>query len=156
MRLDPACGAVSSLLDKSTGREMLDGTKAPFPTFSGKPNPHLSLRPQTPAGYDSRTSRAKIDWLEIGPVRATVRAYHDAQPQWRHLRFETRVTLTAGCPYVEVTSRILAKVPPQNDVHPADIKEGYWLSLAPSFQPTEIVRDYPLGVEPTKSASSMP
>ena len=24
--------------------------KAPFPTFSGKPNPHLSLRPQTPAG----------------------------------------------------------------------------------------------------------
>ena len=85
-------------------------------------------------------------------MRATVRAYHDAQPQWRHLRFETRVTLTADCPYVEVTSRILAKVPPQNDVHPADIKEGYWFSLAPSFQPTEIVRDYPLGVEATKKA----
>ena len=28
VRLDPACGAVSSLIDKSTGREMLDGAKA--------------------------------------------------------------------------------------------------------------------------------
>jgi hypothetical protein len=152
VQLDPTSGAISSLVDKFTGREMLDYTKAPFPTFTGKPNPNLSLRPQTPESYDSRTSKARIDWLENGPVRATVRAYHDAQPKWKHLRFETQVTLTAGSTYVEVTSRILAKVPPQNDVHPAEIKEGYWFSLAPSFQPTGIVRDYPLGVEPTKKS----
>lgn len=46
---------------------------------------------------------------------------------------------------------MLTLVPPKPDVHPADIKEGYWFSLAPSFPATTLLRDYPFGVEPTKN-----
>jgi alpha-mannosidase len=155
VRLDPRHGGIVSLFDKRTGREALDGAKAPFPALSGKPNPNISTRPNPPAKYESATSKARIDWIEKGPVQATVRAYHDydekTQPQWKYLRFETRISLAAGQPYVEVVSRIMAKVPPQSDVHPADIKEGYWFSLAPSFRPTRILRDFPLAVEPTQN-----
>ena len=50
-----------------------------------------------------------------------------------------------------MTSRALALVPPQSDVAPADIKEGYWLSLAPGFTVTRVLRDYPFGIEETKN-----
>ena len=110
---------------QAVGRETLDGAKAPFPAFNGRPNPALPLRPNPPASYDSSKSKARIDWLENGPVRATVRAQHE----WKYLKFETRVTVTAGLPYVEVLSRILAFVPPQRDARPRkEIKEGYWFS----------------------------
>jgi hypothetical protein len=33
---------------------------------------------------------------------------------------------------------------------PLEIKEGYWLTFAPNFRPSSIVRDFPLGVEPTE------
>ena len=67
------------------------------------------------------------------------------------LRFETRISLAAGARCVEIYSRMLTLVPPKPDVHPADIKEGYWFSLAPSFPATTLLRDYPFGVEPTKN-----
>ena len=149
VRLDPTCGGLSSLVDKPSGREWLDGAKGPFPTFTGRPNANYPLCPNPPASYDSSKSKARIDWVEKGPVRATVRARH----QWQYLSFETRVTLSAGLPYVEVLSRILAHVPPRPDVAPADIKEGYWLSLAPAFQPTSVVRDFPLAAEPTQKTA---
>ena len=126
---------------------MLDSAKGGFPVFTGKPNPNLPLRRKPPERYDSSKSKAQIDWVETGPVRATVRAQH----QWRHFKFETRVTLTAGLPYVEVLTRMLAFVPPKPDVRPADIQEGYWLSLALKFRPTSVIRDFPLAVEPTKN-----
>lgn len=73
-----------------------------------------------------------------------------AQHEWKYLKFETRVTVTAGLPYVEVLSRILAFVPPLRDARPRkEIKEGYWFSLAPAFRPASVIRDYPLAVEPT-------
>lgn len=145
VRLDPVTGGVKSLIDKPSGREVLDGTKGAFPRLTGRPNPNLSLRPKPPANYDSSKSKAQIDWVETGPLRATVRARHN----WPYFAFETRVTVTAGVPYVEVLSRMLVRVPPHSDAAPADIKEGYWFSLAPSFQPTSVIRDFPLAIEPT-------
>jgi alpha-mannosidase len=149
VRLDPVSGGVASLIDKRSGREAIDGAKGAFPVFSGRPNPGLSLRPKPPANYDSSKSKAHLDWVEKGPVRATLRAQH----HWPYLTFETRVTLAAGIPYVEVLSRMLAGVPPHPDAAPADIKEGYWFSFGPAFQPTSVIRDFPLAVEPTQKAA---
>jgi alpha-mannosidase len=143
VRLDPVNGGVSSLFDKRSGREMLDGKRGAFPRFTGKPNPNLSLTPDPPAGYDSAPSKAQIDWVAKGPLLATARAQH----RWKYLNFETRVTLAAGRPYVEVLTRVFARVPPHADASPPDIKEGYWLSFAPAFEVSKVLRDYPLAVE---------
>jgi len=107
----------------------------------------LSTRPNPPAFFDSGASKAKIDWLAQGPLWCTLRAQH----AWRYLNFETRVTLAAGSPYLDVTSRILALVPPHSDASPPDIKEGYWFSFVPSFSVTKVLRDFPFGVEETKN-----
>jgi alpha-mannosidase len=160
VRLDPATGAVASLIDKSNGHEML---ASQFPVFEGKPNPESTpatdfgrrSRLPLPAAYDSSSSKAGIDWIERGPLRATVRAMH----KWALLGFETRVTLAAGWRHVEVVTRVLANVPPLHDSRgprlrfPVEITNGYWLSLAPGFPVTSVVRDYPLAVEPTKEAA---
>ena len=149
VRLDPASGGVSSLIDKLSGREALDGANGAFPVLTGRPNPNVALRPAPPANYDSSKSRAQIDWVEKGPVRATVRARH----VWPYLTFETRVTVTAGVPYVEVLSRMLAGLPPRPDTAPADIKEGYWFSFVPAFQPASVIRDFPLAIESTQKTA---
>ena len=147
VRLDPTTGAVASLVAKSPGVEVLDAGNGAFPHFTGRPNPNLSTRPKPPAFYDSKNSKAQIDWIAKGPLWATVRAQH----AWPYLRFETRVTLAAGLPYVEVVSRVLALVPPHSDTSPPDIKEGYWISLVPGFPVTRLLRDFPFGVEETKN-----
>jgi alpha-mannosidase len=144
--LDPANGAVASLVHKPSGRETLDGKRGAFPHFTGRPNPNLSLKPAPPARYDSATSKAQLDWVAKGPLLATLRAQH----RWPYLTFETRVTVTARAPYVEVITRLLALVPPHSDAAPADIKEGYWASFAPAFEPLTVLRDYPFGVEATQ------
>ena len=59
------------------------------------------------------------------------------------------MSLTAGMPYVEVLTRLLTFVPPQADASPPDIKEGYWVSFKPAFEPLLVLRDFPFGVEPT-------
>jgi alpha-mannosidase len=145
--LDSVTGGVASLVDKATGREMLSAAEGAFPRFSGRPNPKMSTRPNPPALYDSAKSKARVDWLAKGPLSATIRAQHN----WRYLNFETRISLAAGQPYVDVTSRVLAMVPPKPDAAPADIKEGYWLSLLPGFPVTKVLRDFPFGVEETKN-----
>jgi hypothetical protein len=147
VRLDPITGAVASLAAKPSGADFLNPDKGAFPRFRGRPNSSMSLRPDPPASYDSGTSKAQIDWLARGPLWATVRAQHS----WKYLKFETRVTLAAGSPHVEVITRVLAQVPPRPDVSPPDIKEGYWLSFAPGFPVVKILRDYPFGVEETKN-----
>ncbi|MBI4584712.1 MAG: hypothetical protein HY717_11920 [Planctomycetes bacterium] len=147
--LDAATGALMSLVDKKTGREMLDAAQAAFPTFRGKPNAGYPLQAGIPPHYDSSRSKAEIGWLEKGPLRATVRARHN----WPHLGFETHVTLSARSPRVEVVSRLLASVPPAPDAAPADIVEGYWFSFAPAFQPASVIRDFPLAIEPTANPS---
>ena len=147
VRLDAATGGVAGLVDKSSGREMLDPAGGVFPRFTGRPNPVLPTRPNPPAAYDSGTSKAQIDWLARGPLWATLRAQH----AWSYLKFETRVTLAAGSPCVEVTSRVLAQVPPHPDASAPDIKEGYWLSFVPGFPVTKVIRDFPFGVEETKN-----
>jgi alpha-mannosidase len=147
VRLDPASGGVAGLVAKPSGEEILDPAGGAFPRFTGRPNPNLSTRPKPPAFYDSGTSKAQIDWIARGPLWSTLRAQHS----WQYLKFETRVTLAAGSPYLEVTSRLLALVPPQSDVSPPDIKEGYWVSFAPGFPVTRVLRDYPFGVEETKN-----
>jgi len=145
VRLDPTTGGVSSLIDKRSGREMLDSKLGAFPRFTGRPNPNLSLTPKPPAFYDSAKSKAQIDWLQKGPMLATLRAQH----AWKYMRFETRVTLAAGRPYVEVVSRVFTKVPPHSDASPPDIKAGYWMSFKPAFQVSRVLRDYPLAVDAT-------
>jgi alpha-mannosidase len=147
VRLDPKTGGVAGLVSKASGEEMLDPAQGAFPRFTGNPAPGLSTRPDPPASYDSRGSKAQIDWLAKGPLFSSVRARHP----WKYLNFETRVSLSAGQPYLEVVSRILAVVPPRADVVPPDIKEGYWFSLVPNFPVTRILRDFPFGVEETKN-----
>ena len=112
VRLDATTGGVASLAAKPSGAEMLDPAGGTFPHFRGRPNPTLPTRPEPPASYDSGASKAQIDWLARGPLWATVRAQHS----WKYLKFETRVTLAAGSPLVEVTTRVLAQVPPRPDV----------------------------------------
>ena len=185
LRLSPRHGAIESLVDKKTGREMLDGRKGPFPVFKGRPNPDYALRSVfvkgkytkedmvIPALFDSSTSevwrkdehgatapteahdwkvvaKSDIQWLEKGPLRATVRTRHN----WPLLKFEIRVTLCAHSSRAEVTTRLLPEIPPPPDAldagrqFPARIKEGYWLTFAPGFDVTTVLRDYPLGIEP--------
>lgn len=187
VKLSPLHGAVISLIDKRTGREMLDGQKGPFPIFKGRPNKDYCLLSafvrmkykeqelQIPPMFDSSKSevayeRARMEaasseevdwrviqksnmrWIEKGPIRATLKTRHN----WPLLKFETHVTLCSGMPYVEVTSRVLAEVPPAPDAldenrrFPIEIKEGYWLTFAPNFEPTSVLRDFPLAVEPTE------
>jgi alpha-mannosidase len=187
VKLSSKYGAILSLLDKRTGREMLDGDKGAFPVFRGNPNQDYNLFSvfvqqkyhrqgiKIPASFDSSQSEAayaggekreasegetdwramtksSIRWIEKGPLRATVKTHHD----WPLLKFETYVTLCAGSPWVEVTSRVLAQIPPAPDAlgadgrFPADIQQGYWLTFAPGFAPTSVIRDFPLGIEPTE------
>jgi hypothetical protein len=144
--LDPLSGAVASLVHEPSGRETLRAERGAFPRFTGRPNPNLSLHPNPPPLFDSAGLKAELDWVAKGPLLATVRARH----HWKYLTFETRVTLAADRPYVEVISRVLAMVPPHSDASPPDIKEGYWLSFAPAFNVSSVLRDYPLAIEPTK------
>jgi len=145
VRLDPNTGGVAGLVDKSSGKEALDSALGAFPRFTGRPNPNDPLRPDPPAFCDSAKSQAEIDWLAKGPLWATLRAQHS----WKYLKFETRVSLAAGSPYVEVVTRVLAQAPPHPDASPADIKEGYWISLGPGFPVAKVLRDFPFGVEET-------
>jgi hypothetical protein len=146
-RLDAVTGGVIGLAAKLSGAEMLDGSAGAFPRFNGRPNSTMATRPDPPPSYDSGVSRAKLDWLARGPLWATVRAQHN----WKYLRFETRITLAAGSPCLEVVTRVLAQVPPLADVSPPDIKEGYWISFVPGFPVAKVLRDYPFGVEETKN-----
>lgn len=154
--LNPKTGAVISLVDKRTGQEMLDAQKSAFPVFNGRANPEyrLRVRKKDNVEFDSSSSQAEIRWIEKGPLRATVKARHN----WHLLKFETYVTLYDRVPYVEVTSRVLADVPPAPDAldkknrFPAEIKEGYWFSFAPNFPISSVVRDFPLAIEATEKS----
>jgi alpha-mannosidase len=187
VHLSPSYGAIVSLIDKRTGREVLDGNKGAFPVFRGNPNQDYGLfnvfarmkyhrkELKIPASFDSSLSKAayegteklsapsgqmgwdanmnsSIRWVEKGPLRATVKTHHD----WPLLKFETYITLCAGSPSVEVISRVLTEIPPAPDAlgadgrFPAEIKQGYWLTFAPGFDATSVVRDFPLGIESTE------
>jgi len=149
LRLDPTTGGVAALLHKPSGHEMLDEAEGAFPRLTGRPNPNLSRKPNPPAFFDTAKSKAQLDWLAKGPLQAEVRARHSLP----YLEFETRVSLTAGVPYVEVYVRMLCQVPPHSDAAPANIKEGYWLSLHPAFPVNEVLRDFPFGIEETRNTT---
>jgi alpha-mannosidase len=184
VKLSPNFGAIISLFDKRTGREMLAGDQCAFPVFRGTPNQDYGLlgvfvqqkyhrnELKIPASFDSSKSKAayegtekpapapgetdwramlnsSIRWIEKGPLRATIKTHHE----WPLLKFETYITLCAGLPWVEATCRVLAQIPPAPDAldaenrFPVDIQNGYWLSFAPGFSPTSVIRDFPLGIE---------
>jgi alpha-mannosidase len=149
VRLDSTAGGLAELFHKGMGQQMLDSTETTFPRLTGRPNPNLSRKPNPPAFFDTVKNKGQIDWLAKGPVQAEVRAQHDLP----YLKFETRVSLAAGMPYVEVYVRLLCQVPPHSDTAPANIKEGYWLSMRPAFAVTQIMRDFPFGVEETKNTN---
>ncbi|HXW15121.1 MAG TPA: glycoside hydrolase family 38 C-terminal domain-containing protein [Terriglobia bacterium] len=123
--------------DSSKSKAAYEGTEKPAPA---------------PGETDWRAMvNSSIRWIEKGPLRATVKTHHE----WPLLKFESYVTLCAGLPSVEVTCRVLAQIPPAPDAldaenrFPADIQNGYWLSFAPAFSPTSVIRDFPLGIEPS-------
>ena len=163
IRLDQDHGAIASLFDKGTGQEMLRSGNGAFPLFKGTPNQGYCLFGNAPGApwehqipipksYDSSTSKATYTWIDKGPLRATLKTHHE----WPLLAFETWISLYADLPWVEVTSRVLAEIPPAIDAYdpkdhfPVEIKEGYWLTFAPNFQTTSVIRDFPLGIEATK------
>jgi glycosyl hydrolase family 38 len=117
--------------------------------------PFLAHEPD--GSYDSAMAKASLEWVEKGPLQATLKAEH----KWKQLSFETRVTLGAHSPNVQILSRILTEVPPATDPRSAklrgeyahaerDINQGYWLAFAPAFATERVYRDFPLGVESTK------
>jgi hypothetical protein len=152
IRLDPAHGTLVSLVEKESGKEFISSASFSTPAFHGQPNlkyPFLAKEPDS--SYDSSTAKATTLWLEKGPLQATLKAVH----KWKQLTFETRVTLSAHSPGVEILSRVLTRVPPATDDFPGgraqrDINNGYWLAFAPSFATTGVHRDFPLGVEKTE------
>ncbi len=159
MRLDPVTGAVASLVDKRTGRESL---AAPFPVFEGRPNPTYTPRSvygkkrPVPERYDSSGSKAVIDWVERGPLRASARAQHN----WPMLKFETRVNLCAGLPYVEVVSRVLSEVR-RCPTYPRNTEDFRSISRTatgcrscPRLRGcASVVRDFPLENNPTRQSA---
>ncbi len=158
LRLDPAHGTLTSLVEKGSGKEFISADKLSTPTFYGRPNlkyPFLAHEPDT--SFDSSTTKASVMWLQKGPLQATVKAVH----KWKQLTFETRVILSAHSPNVEIVSRVLTDVPPATDPRSAklpgeytraerDINNGYWLAFAPGFATETVHRDFPLGAEATK------
>jgi alpha-mannosidase len=152
IRLDATHGTLVSLVEKESGKEFISADKFSTPAFHGQPNmkyPFLAKDPDT--AYDSTAAKASTMWLEKGPLRATLKAVH----KWKQLTFETRVTLSAHSPGVEILSRVLTSVPPATDDFPEgrarrDINNGYWLAFAPSFATTGVYRDFPLGAEKTE------
>ncbi len=155
--LDPVSGAIRSLLDRRTGRELLAGAARPFPTLTGTANGSspLARPPNTPVEpYHTAQTQAQFSWLETGPLRARVRATH---PDTRGLRFEITVSLTAASPDVEVQVRVFPDLPPlpgeakiNGWQFPLEITEGYWLEFAPAFVVETVLRDYPFGAEPCR------
>jgi alpha-mannosidase len=161
IRIDENHGAIASLIDKTTGQEMLKAGTGAFPHFTGTPNQEYTLytteapkwhQVPIPKSYDSFASDATYTWVDKGPLRATLKT----RQEWPLLAFETWISLYAGSPAVEVTTRVLAEIPPAVDAYdskdhfPVEIKEGYWLTFAPNFETTSVVRDFPLGMETTK------
>ncbi len=76
VKLSPKYGAILSLVDKRTGREMLDGDKGAFPVFRGTPNQDYNLLSvfvqekyhrqglKIPASFDSSKSEAAYEGTE--------------------------------------------------------------------------------------------
>jgi alpha-mannosidase len=152
VELDATSGTIAKLLDKRRGQELIDGKRCAFPRFNGRPNREHPAAQGVPDEYDSQTSQAEITWEERGPLRAVVKAVHHLPK----IRLEHWVTLQAGQPFVESRIRLQAEVPPppgEGKINgwqfPLEIEEGYWLSFAPAFKPTAVIRDFPFGVEAT-------
>ncbi|MDD2764789.1 MAG: glycoside hydrolase family 38 C-terminal domain-containing protein [Opitutaceae bacterium] len=151
VELDPVNGAITHLVDRRSGLDLIDGKQRAFPIFSGRPNRKDPFGKDAPEEYDSAPSQAEISWVERGPVRAVVRVAHT----WPQMRLEYWITLHSGSPEVDVRIRVAADVPPetlQERVNvwqpPLHIPDGYWFSFASAFQPTAVIRDFPFGVEP--------
>lgn len=158
IRLDPAHGGLVSLIEKQSGKQFLSGDKFSSPVFRGQPNlkyPFLAPDPDT--SYDSSNATATIQWLEKGPLRGTLKAVH----KWKQLTFESRITLCAYSPNVQILTRLFTRVPPATDPRSAkipgdypraerNINHGYWVAFSPSFTVEHVCRDFPLGSEPTK------
>lgn len=164
LRLDPDTGAVRSLVDRRSGRELLDAAGPGWPIVRGIGDPRAlpvdawkrwfpnHPDPNVPVQFDTAQSKANLTWLAEGPLLATLRAQHENP----YVRVETRVTLRADCPWAEVVTRLLLIVPPLLDdvsggrwpKHVPILTHGYWLDFQPALRPATILRDYPLGVEP--------
>ena len=152
VEIDGTIGAITKLLDRRQGNDLIDGKLCAFPVFSGRPNREHPAAQGVPDEFDSRQSKAEISWVERGPIRAVVMAVHT----WPKLRFEHWVSLQKGHPYVDSRVRVLADVPPppgEGKINgwqfPLEIVEGYWLLFAPAFKPEAVIRDFPFGVEGT-------
>jgi alpha-mannosidase len=152
LELDSTNGAITRLIDKRQGQDLIDGKRCPFPVFNGRPNKEHPAAQGVPDEYSSLTSKAEISWVERGPVRAVIKTVH----HWPKVRMEQLITLQAGQPFVESRIQLQADVPPppgEGKINgwqfPLEIEEGYWLSFAPAFKPVSVIRDFPFGVEAT-------
>ncbi len=151
VEIDETIGAISKLKDRRQENDLIDGKRGAFPLFTGRPNREYPDAQGAPEEFDSRQSHAEVSWVGRGPIRAVVKTVHT----WPKLRFEHWISLEKGLPNVDVRVRVMADVPPppgEGKINgwqfPLEIVEGYWLSFAPAFKPTAVIRDFPFGVEP--------
>ena len=146
--LDKTNGSIISLVDKNTGKELLDSEKHGFATFNGRVNQKYCKQfglDNLPEYFDTSSSKAVFSWIEEGPLKASVSVLHS----YPYVSFETLITLHFNSPKVEVACRLRAVAPPAVDKKEADVWqfEGYWLDFSPDFEAKSIYRDIPFGVE---------
>jgi len=98
VRIDPKTGWVAGILDKTNGREVLQGPGNVLQAITDEPQNmsawELGLKDQAGAiGQDG----ARITLVESGPVRAVIRV----QGKFRRSSFTQDIILTAGVPRID-------------------------------------------------------
>lgn len=113
LELDPATGAISSLVDKRTGKELIDQS-SPFQAnqFLYRPNDAGTNKWNAKPSSDARQwtpTDATVRVVSRGPVTATVEVTHStgAGGAVSGVRALTeRITLTAGIPRVDIANTV--------------------------------------------------
>lgn len=145
---DKTNGSIISLVDKKTGKVLLDSKNQASAIFNGRVNrkycEQIGLE-NVPAYFNTSDSKAAISWIEEGPLRASICVRHS----YPYVSFETVTTLHFNSPNVEIACRLRAVAPPALDKKEADAWtfEGYWLDFSPGFDLRNVYRDVPFGVE---------
>ena len=98
VEIDPATGWLSSLLDKRTGVDLLAGVVAPHTVVTDDPSDTWGHRIISYVGPGESFEPTRIQLIQSGPVRATVRV----ESRLGESTLVEELSLTAGSPLVHV------------------------------------------------------
>lgn len=113
LRLDERTGAIASIVDKRTGRELIDqGSQFKANQFLYRPNDAGANKWNDKPSSDSRQwtpQDAKVRVVSRGPVTATLEVTHDPGPGGAVsgvAALTERITLTDGVPRVDIANTV--------------------------------------------------